>query len=234
MNQKYNYVKRYGRFVKDYATFVKELPDSFSEIGAMLPSSPHLAKLMIKPLDNYSSKRRILEVGPGTGPFTRAIIKKMNKEDEFIICEINSRFMTSLKNSLSTNPDYLKNKDRIFFYQGSVLELPNNYKTNGFDMIVSSIPFHNFSPEIVDNFFCFFREILKNEGTLSFFHYAGLRKISGMSLNKDIRDRVKGVDQVIDKWCDKISKEGTLDKKISLLNLPPAVSVHLSMNENVN
>ncbi len=230
MNLKYKSVKQCGRFVRDYATFVKELPDSFSEIGAMLPSSPHLAKLMIEPLDEYGENRRILEVGPGTGPFTRALLKKISPSDEFVVCEINSRFMSSLQASLRSDAYFKKNEDRVYFYQGSVLELPDELIGDGFDFIVSSLPFHNFSPELVDNFFCHFKKILKNEGTLTFFHYAGLRKLSGISPKKEVRDRVRGVDEVIAKWCDHVSKDGGFDKKISIFNLPPAVSVRLSIS----
>jgi phosphatidylethanolamine/phosphatidyl-N-methylethanolamine N-methyltransferase len=231
MKHKHNYVKRCGRFVMDYATFMKELPDSFSEIGAMLPSSPHLAKLMIEPLELSASNKRILEVGPGTGPFTRAILKKMIPGDEFVVCEINSRFMSSLKESLLSDSCYLKHRENVHFYQGSVLELPESFVGSGFDFIVSSLPFHNFTPEMVDSFFSYFSRILNNDGTLTFFHYAGLRKLSGISPKREVRERVKGVDRVIAKWCDEASKEGSIDKKVSIFNLPPAVSVRLSINQ---
>lgn len=215
----------------DYATFVKELPDSFSEIGAMLPSSQHLAKLMIEPLNDHPDRahRRILEVGPGTGPFTRALLKKLRTTDELVVCEINSRFMNTLKETLETDQHFQKHNERVHFYEGSVLELPEEYVKDGFDFIVSSLPFHNFAPELVNEFFCYFKKILKNEGTLTFFHYAGLRKLSGISLNKEVRNRVKGVDQVIERWCSEASRDGLLDKKVSLFNLPPAVSVRLSI-----
>jgi phosphatidylethanolamine/phosphatidyl-N-methylethanolamine N-methyltransferase len=225
---KFKYVKRCGRFMLDYATFMKELPDSFSEIGAMLPSSPHLAKLMIEPLHSIKMPVRVLEVGPGTGPFTRAILKQMKPFDELVVCEINTRFMKGLKESLSTDSSYIENKDRIHFFEGSVLELPPEYEDKGFDFIVSSLPFHNFTPELVETFFLYFKKVLKNEGTLTFFHYAGLRKLSGISPNKEVRDRVKGVDKVIAKWCDEASRDGTINKKISIFNLPPAVSVRIS------
>jgi phosphatidylethanolamine/phosphatidyl-N-methylethanolamine N-methyltransferase len=226
---KFKYVKRCGRFVLDYATFVKELPDSFSEIGAMLPSSPYLAKLMVQPLLSSHRSWRILEVGPGTGPFTRSILKLMKPSDELVVCEINNRFMLGLKESLEVEPSYQFNKNRVSFYEGSVLDLPTELVGEGFDLIVSSLPFHNFSPETVDSFFSFFQAVLKEEGTLTFFHYAGLRKLSGISPKKDIRERVKGVDQVIEKWCLEASRDGLLRKKVSLLNLPPAVSVCLNM-----
>jgi phosphatidylethanolamine/phosphatidyl-N-methylethanolamine N-methyltransferase len=228
MKLKYKYVKRCGRFVMDYATFMKELPDSFSEIGAMLPSSPHLAKLMIEPLGKSGVNRRILEVGPGTGPFTRALLRRMNTSDQLVVCEINSRFMNTLQESLMSDSHFKRHSARINFYEGSVLELPEDLIQDGFDFIVSSLPFHNFTPELVDEFFCHFKKILKNEGTLTFFHYAGLRKLSGISPKKEVRERVKGVDQIIAKWCDEASKGGVLDKKISIFNLPPAVSVRLS------
>ncbi|HMO16788.1 MAG TPA: methyltransferase domain-containing protein [Oligoflexia bacterium] len=222
-------MKRCGRFVQDYATFVSELPDSFSEIGAMLPSSAHLAKVMVEPLSSTSKPSRILEVGPGTGPITKTIVSLLKKNDELVVCEINSRFMRGLKNTLSSRDDFNRKKDQINFFEGSVIDLPVDLVGDGFDFIVSSLPFHNFTPEMVDVFFSYFNQILKEGGTLTFFHYAGLKKLSGISLKKQIRERVKGVDAVISKWCDQAEQGGEVGRKVSYLNLPPAVSVRLKM-----
>jgi len=223
-------IKKYGRFITDYTNFLRELPDSFSEIGAMLPSSPHLAKLMVEPL--LIADRgpwSILEIGPGTGPFTRSILKGMKQEDTLEVCEINHRFMEVLKKSLVNNSNYQVNKDRVNFYEGSIIDLADTMKPESFDFIVSSLPFHNFPVELVEQFLAVYSKILKKDGILSFFHYAGLRKLSGISPSKKVRDRVKQVDILLRAWCEENAKEGTFKKRVSFLNVPPAVSVNFSI-----
>jgi len=48
-----------------YLTFIRELPKSFSQIGAMLPSSPALGRAMVRPIREAKRPLNILEVGPG-------------------------------------------------------------------------------------------------------------------------------------------------------------------------
>lgn len=230
---KLNYVKRCRRFVNDYAAFVKELPDSFSEIGAMLPSSKYLAKEMVKPITEYEKRLkrntpyRILEIGPGTGPFTKKIIKHMHVSDELVVCEINSRLMDRLKSSLECLDYYGAKSHRVHFYLGSVLDLPKEMIQDGFDLIVSSLPFHNFDPESVKEFLEFYNSILKSDGTITFFHYVGLRKLSELSPKKELRERIRGVDKVITTWCSQASRYGRIKKHVSVLNFPPAVSIRV-------
>ena len=231
VNSKKLKMNKYGRFITDYTNFLRELPDSFSEIGAMLPSSPHLAKLMVEPL--LSAEKRgawsILEIGPGTGPFTRSILKEMKPNDSLQICEINHRFMEVLKKSLANNSNFQANKDRISFYEGSIIDLAQTMEPESFDFIVSSLPFHNFPVELVEEFLAVYSKVLKKDGILSFFHYAGLRKLSGISPNKKVRDRIKQVDKLLRIWCEENAKDGTFKKRVTFFNVPPAVSVNFSI-----
>lgn len=200
----------------------------------MLPSSRYLANEMVRPISEVvrqsGSNRpyRILEVGPGTGPFTKKILKLMPVSDELVICEINSRLMERLKLSLSSLDVYQAKQQQINFFEGSVLDLPTDLINEGFDLIVSSLPFHNFDPSLVEHFLEFFSEILTPTGTITFFHYVGLRHLSELSPNKELRERVKGVDSVIATWCDNASQNGLIKKKISMLNFPPAVAISVT------
>lgn len=226
---KLDYIKRCGRFVNDYAAFVKELPDSFSEIGAMLPSSKYLAKEMVRPIRHRKNNKsyRILEIGPGTGPFTKELLNHMHVNDELVVCEINPRLMDRLRISLSTLESFKAKEHKVSFFQGSILDLPKEEIKGGFDLIVSSLPFHNFDPELVQVFLDFYSDILAPGGNITFFHYVGLKKMSEFSPNKQIRNRIKGVNKVISKWCSSASKHGYIRKRVSMLNFPPAVSIEV-------
>jgi phospholipid N-methyltransferase len=214
--------------VSDYLIFVRELPRSFGEIGAMLPSSPALAGSMVASIRKANHPLTILEVGPGTGPFTRKIVELMGAHDRLVICEINSRFLRRLKQTLRLNPHYLRNRDRIAFFEGAVQQLPCSCLPKHYDIIVSSLPFMNFCPEVVDEIFQLFRMMTRDGGSLTFLHYIGMGRIRGMFSRRSTRMRVREVDRVLEKWCSEAARRGKVQQRVSLFNVPPAKAIELS------
>jgi phospholipid N-methyltransferase len=214
--------------VADYLVFVRELPKSFAQIGAMLPSSTAFAKLMVAPIRKADHPLTILEVGPGTGPFTRQIIELMGPEDRFIICEINPRFVRRLKKTLRRNRHYQRHKDRITFFQGPVQLLPHSDLPARFDVIVSSLPFVNFAPEVVDEILGLFKQMTRDGGSLTFCQYVGVCKIRELFSDRPTRTRVKGVEEVVRKWCDQVSEKGAVHRRVTFLNVPPAMAIEFN------
>ncbi len=214
--------------VFDYFVFVRELSRSFGEIGAMLPSSPALAGLMVASIKKANPPLTILEVGPGTGPFTRKIIELMGPHDRLVVCEINPRFLRRLKQTLRQNPHFARNRDRIVFFEGSVRQLPHSNLPKRYDVIVSSLPFVNFSPEIVDEILGQFRRMTRDGGSLTFFQYVGIGRIRELFSSRPTRMRVREVEKVVDKWCREAARRGEVRHRVSFLNLPPAKTIELS------
>jgi len=72
-----------------------------SQTGAVLPSSSYLAEAMVDWLD-LRAARSVLEYGPGTGPFTPHILKRMGRDCRFLAIERNATlagvFRTKLPN----------------------------------------------------------------------------------------------------------------------------------------
>jgi len=99
--------------INDGLTFIRELPRSYSEIGAMFPSSRYSGKVMVGPIKQAKHPISILEVGPGTGPFTRQILQLMRPKDHLVICELNQRFLDRLKRTLKVRRDFERNRERI-------------------------------------------------------------------------------------------------------------------------
>ncbi len=186
---------------------------------------------MVKPLrkrraSGGSGPRRILEVGPGTGPITRQILKHMRAKDTFTICEINERFLALLIKKLEKNSDFQKHRERVRFVCCPVQELRKNGVRDRFDLVISSLPFSNFTPETVEEILSLFREITGSKGRLVFFEYLGLRRLSSVFASRSGRRRIEGVDRVVRDWTEKVSKlGGSVDKSVSLLNVPPALAI---------
>ena len=276
--------------VKDSITFLKELRTSFKSIGAMCPSSPMLGRAMASPVSASDRKNSrpmtILEVGPGTGPVTRQILRFMGPEDRFVICELNHRFITRLQHTLQKNRDFIRNRDRVDFYEGPIQDLygkvfstigssntshsngngvqPNGnghlnghghlngnghlkikgdgvrdgslyrtWPTQSFDVIVSTLPFSNFSPEMVDEILSIFRNMLAENGTVSFVEYFMIRKVSLLFAKPEDRARIKAVDRVIERWSTIAASEGEVRKKLSLINIPPALSIQWQYGDEI-
>ena len=212
----------------DALAFLKELPKNFSQIGSIIPSSRALAKALARPIERATKPIRILEVGPGTGPITRRILKLMGPQDQLLICELNPNFIKQLQLKLATNKYFIKNRDRVSFHLGPVQDLRTFGVEGTFDAIVSSLPFSNFTPELVHDILSLYRDLLASDGSLTFVEYAGIRKISSLLKNSEERERVRGVEEVIQSWKEQWAKFGRVDRDLTILNIPPAFTLEFN------
>lgn len=206
-------------------TVWKEIANRFGEIGMVMPSSRSLARAMVRPLKELQTPRRVLEVGPGTGPMTKQILRHLTDADTFVICEINPIFLAQLKQILATDPNFIKHKSRIVFFEGPVQELAKSGIDTDFDFILSTLPFLNFTGREVDELFSMYEELLSDRGVLSTCEYIGLRKVNLFFSSPRQRSRMKEVDNVLRKWRNVAKTQGELRSEISLLNFPPAFAV---------
>ncbi len=114
--------------------FFDELLTNWQRLGSFAPSSRHLARAMLASID-FASVRTIIELGPGTGPFTRKILKRMHPECTLTVYELSERFCKELSR---INDPRLKivhaSAAKIQSYSGTV------------DVIVSGLPIANFPP----------------------------------------------------------------------------------------
>ncbi|GJM11893.1 MAG: phospholipid N-methyltransferase [Pseudohongiella sp.] len=69
---------------------------SFRTSGTITPSSKVLIKTLLAPVD-FESTRCIIELGPGTGCVTRAILERMHPDCILICFEVNSDFIGQLE-----------------------------------------------------------------------------------------------------------------------------------------
>ena len=67
-------------------------------LGALFPSSSALSSLMVRHI-KADTHGRILELGPGTGPFTRALLKKGIPEEHLVLLEQSPEFSLFLRKS---------------------------------------------------------------------------------------------------------------------------------------
>jgi len=63
--------------------------------GAILPSGPELVKTMLEPVD-FNTAKNIVELGPGTGVFTKEILRRMRPDAKLTALEISPAFCKEL------------------------------------------------------------------------------------------------------------------------------------------
>lgn len=69
---------------------------SWRSTGAIASSSPALVKRLVTPITN-ERPLRIVELGPGGGAVTQAILERMHPDAELIAFEINNKFIERLQ-----------------------------------------------------------------------------------------------------------------------------------------
>ncbi len=101
-------------------------------VGALAPSGPSLARAMIETLAP-GNKDVIVEIGPGTGPFTRALLDSGIAPSRLILVEFDPEFVRHLRQRFAG----------VTIVQGDASQLPQLLREQGHDSvprILSGLP----------------------------------------------------------------------------------------------
>jgi phospholipid N-methyltransferase len=72
-------------------SFLREFFKANRMVGSVLPSSRFLSSKMLAPID-FSKSKVVVELGPGTGVFTKALLKAMPQDSQLLVIELNEAF----------------------------------------------------------------------------------------------------------------------------------------------
>ncbi len=120
------------RMMRPPARFLRQFAQSPRTVGAVLPSSAALARAMLAPID-FAPARTIVELGPGTGAFTRPIAARLARGCRYLGIELNPEFARGLPNAFPS----------LTFVHGSVADLTQILATQDIgavDAIVCGLP----------------------------------------------------------------------------------------------
>lgn len=195
--------------------FLRQSIRDFRTTGSVAPSSTFLARAIAKGLpQNVGDNYHVLEVGPGTGSLTTAVVRRM-QGGYLDLWEISPDFCKLLRERIATEKVFQHMRERMKVHQGDVLKLKS---FASYDAIVCGLPFNNFEAEEVRSFFEHFRALLKPKGSLIWYEYVALSRIRLPFVNNKRRDRLRDIREVTGSFI----RAHQVRQQIIPINLPPA------------
>jgi phosphatidylserine decarboxylase len=210
--------------IQEKLYFVRQLQHSYTSIGALIPTSQYAARAMVSECARRMGPRAILEVGPGTGSITAAIVASMGPEDRLVLCELNADFVAYLRRRLDSDPEFQRVRGQVTLLHMDVTRLDRSQR---FDYIISAIPFTNCSPEMIESIFECYREILKPDGVLTYIEYAYIRMLKERLLAGDAKRELEAASAVLDRYIER----NQFRRDLVYRNVPPAWVRHLRFAE---
>ena len=143
--------------------FIKQFLLNAKQTGAIAKSSEELADLITDSV-NLKNAKVIVELGPGTGIFTKKILEKKSKKSIFFALETNPFFASETKNNCS---DAIVYRDSAICIQKYLFK----HKVKACDCIISGLPWaafgNNLQQELINSIF----SSLRNGGEFATFAY---------------------------------------------------------------
>lgn len=201
--------------------FLAEAVRDLRTTGAVAPSGRSLARALTEPVRAQGARPlSVLEVGAGTGPFTRALIDRLPRGSRFDVVEANPRFAAGLRTLVAAHPDLPARSIQATVHETYV----EDFKTDErYDVIVSGLPLTNFAPAQVDQIMSRLVELLHPGGTLTYFAYLGTRTARALTSSRAEARRHAAVDEVMAGY----QRRYAVGRWTVWANLPPAHAWHL-------
>lgn len=210
-----------------WLTFLGQWWRDFYHTGAIAPSSRFLARAMTEVLQPPRSPWNILEVGPGTGVVTAAILRHLQPGDRLDLVEINPRFVEFLQVRFASDPRFRPFTRQVYLHQAAIQEFRVPHR---FDCIISGLPLNNFRSEQVREILEHFERLLHAQGWLVYFEYAGIRLLKMPFVGKSERRRLYRVGRITQKFLSKHHAQ----RRLVPINLPPALVHYVRKNSQVD
>jgi phospholipid N-methyltransferase len=115
--------------------FLRGFLDRPKEVGSIIPSSRWMERRITRTAEIASAKL-VIELGPGTGGTTKALLQAMGPDARLLAIEINPGFCELLTRTIDD--------DRLIVHEGSAAEIHDalvKHDLEAPDVILSGIPF---------------------------------------------------------------------------------------------
>ena len=158
--------------MNDSLLLLKNFIRNPKETGSVIPSSRFLTKEIVKGI-NFKTARNIVELGPGTGTFTKVIMEKSSQDSRIFCFEVNKKFCSHLEKNTADK--------RLTVINAPAEKLSSNLKRlkiSKVDCVVSGLPFRNFPDGKKSSILTQVKNSLNDKGRFVLFQYTN--GLSGM------------------------------------------------------
>lgn len=160
-------------------SFLREFFKANRMVGSMLPSSRFLTKKMLQPI-HFGQANVIVELGPGTGVFTKELLSNISASCHLVVIELNDAFFEDLQKKFQ-HP----NLHLIHGSAGDLSSILQELNLSKADFILSSLPLTNFPKALRTSILEAIKVNLAAHGKLIQFQYTrGLKKLYGAHFEK--------------------------------------------------
>ncbi len=153
-----------------FITFLTEFIKNPKNIGAISPSSKKLAKKMVETIC-FEKAQCIVELGPGTGSFTKELMKRKEKTTKLILIEYNEIFCERLRQQFEHEPSVIVihgSAEDLCMYMAAL-------NIEKIDYVVSGLPFTSLNPAVSSRILHNVKDCLE-DGEFITFQYSLVRK----------------------------------------------------------
>ena len=122
--------------------FLRGFLERPKEVGSIIPSSRWMERRITRTAEIASSKI-IIELGPGTGGTTKALLQAMAPDAKLLAIEINPGFCELLTDTIQD--------PRLIVHEGSAADIPEALQKHDLgapDVVLSGIPFSTMPREL--------------------------------------------------------------------------------------
>jgi len=125
--------------------FFRQFLKAPGSIGSIIPTSPVAIRALLDPVD-WSEAKCVVEYGPGTGVFTRALLARLGPDARLIAIDTNPDFTAYLRQAI--------HDPRLILIDGNAANVETILAVHGFthaDYVISGLPFSTIPQQVVQN-----------------------------------------------------------------------------------
>ena len=164
--------------------FLKELFRPGNRLGAVAPSSPELARRITR-YAKVAQAKNILELGPGTGAFTRELCAVKRPDAHYLGIELSPQFVQRLRRNF---PGLQVEQADIRFFDFTA----HTAEHGQFDAVVSGLPWASFPASLQDGALDNMWDHMKDGATFCTFAYRAFDLVpAGIRFRKKLKERFR-------------------------------------------
>ena len=176
-------------------SFVRQAFRNWKEVGAVAPSSPKLGARMAEVAEVWRASR-VVELGPGTGALTSAVLDTLPHDAEYLGLELNPSFVETLRH---------RHPGRRFEVAAAQdFDFRSVWPADPtFDVIISGLPWSAFPQSLQTAILDHVLPGLRPGGRFATFAYYGFHQLpNGRRFRRLLHSRLTGVESSRVLWAN--------------------------------